>query len=246
MNEKSLIYKVQDINFNDISADNQTNIKSQYEDFLCSVENRETNMIVLYTKVPETDIKEKCVLSEKEDEYKDLRDLYNKRIIDYVKGTNRIKKEIFLMLSKEKDEDCQDMIEVNAFEAYLRYIGVQIENVSQIDNIMEHPEKEYHINSNNPKKIKQLVDLAASIDTEQLMIDIHFKRLSPKDVVRHLLKKGNKEEPYEIYYETDIKLSVHAGSDNKLKTNGFLFEQSISNWLVIVLKALDFLCFDFV
>lgn len=218
MNENCLIYKVHDINFNDISADNQTNIKSRYEDFLCSVEDRETHLIVLYNKVPETDIKEKCVLSEKEDEYKDLRDLYNKRIIDYVKGINRIKKEIFLMLSKKEDEDCRDMIEVNMFEAYLRYIGVQIENVSRIDNIMEHHKKEYHINSNNPIKIKQLIDLAASIDTEQLMIDIHFKRLSPKDVVRHLLKKGNREEPYQIYYETDIKLSVHAGSDDKLAT----------------------------
>ena len=147
MQNGNLIYKIHDINYREISLEEQDYIKLIYSELLYHIKDLEAKLIIIYSKMPINNMEKKLVLPYKNDELNDYRAEYNKIIKDFLKKykyISDVKKEIYLVMSGETEFD------INKINFHLKEANIFIEQVSCIENTANIGGIRYNLNFVSP------------------------------------------------------------------------------------------------
>lgn len=169
MQNGNLIYKIHDINYREISLEEQDYIKLIYSELLYHIKDLEAKLIIIYSKMPINNMEKKLVLPYKNDELNDYRAEYNKIIKDFLKKykyISDVKKEIYLVISGETEFD------INKINFHLKEANIFIEQVSCIENTANIGGIRYNLNFVSPELLENFISLFETIDIEQKSIEI--------------------------------------------------------------------------
>lgn len=197
----NLIYKIHDINYREISLEEQDYIKLIYSKLLYYIKNLEAKLVIIYSKMPINNMEKKLVLPFKNDEFNDYRAEYNRIIKDCFKEykyISDVKKEIYLVITGETEFD------INKINFYLKEANIFIEQVSCIENAANIGGIRYNLNFVSPELFENFISLFETIDIEQKSIEIS---LNPA------IKQN-----YSTLYNTCVDIELKDKSEANLKT----------------------------